>query len=116
MLLASLLTIGLFLIFLALDAYFIVLRDSSIFESLGLAHAIIVVLLLPPKLSCKILVNLLSRYGINYVPAAIFFSSVKAAITLPKASKPLFMLIPSYICLPTAPVFFMRSLPAKSTK
>ena len=40
-----------FFIFRALEAYLIVLRDSSRFESLGLAHAIIVVLLLPPRLS-----------------------------------------------------------------
>ena len=52
----------------------------------------------------------------NYVPPLAFLSSVSAAITLPKARRPLLILIPSCINFPVAPVFFILSLPAKSTK
>jgi len=52
----------------------------------------------------------------NCFPAAIFFSSVSAAITFPRASRPLLIEIPSYIYLPEAPVFFILSEPARSTK
>lgn len=45
----SLLTTGLFLMFLALEAYFIVPRDSSKLLSAGETQAIIVVLEFPPN-------------------------------------------------------------------
>ena len=102
--------------FLALDAYLTVDRVSSILLSAGDAQAIIVVRELPPKESYKILVSLLSRYGINPVPLANFFSSVSAEMTLPKTNRPLLILIPSSMWRPVAPVFFIRSEPAKSTK
>ena len=47
----SLLTIGLFLICLALSAYLRVFRVSSMLESAGLMHASINVWLLPPRAS-----------------------------------------------------------------
>ena len=43
-------------------------------------------------------------------------SAVRALITYPKQSRPLLMLIPSFNCWPMAPVFFILSEPAKSTK
>lgn len=109
----SLLTTGLFLMFLALEAYFIVPRDSSKLLSAGETQAIIVVLEFPPNESWRILVNLESLYGICPVP---FFSSVRALITKPRLSKPLLILIPSFKSCPVAPVFFILSDPAKSTK
>lgn len=112
----SLFTIGLFFILLALLAYFREFKLSSKLLSAGLTHATISVLLLPPKLSCKILVNLESRYGICFLAAPFLPGSVSAEITFPNESKPILMFIPSFIVLPTAPVFFKRSLPAKSTK
>jgi len=55
--LASRFTMGLFLMFLALLAYLIVLRDSSWFNSEGETQAIIVVRELPPSESYKIRVS-----------------------------------------------------------
>jgi len=49
-------------------------------------------------------------------PPLDFFSSVKALITLPSIRSPLLIEIPSYISLPVAPVFLIRSDPARSTK
>ena len=72
---ASLLILGLFLILRARAAYFTVDNDSSKLLSAGDAHAIIVVLELPPRESYNILVNFESRYGTK--PAACFFSSVR---------------------------------------
>lgn len=112
MLFASRFTTGLFLIFLALLAYLIVLKLSSWLLSAGEAQAIIVVRELPPSESCKILVNFESLYGMNVSS----LPSVRADMTLPKADRPLLIEMPSYICLPLAPVFFIRSEPAKSTK
>ena len=109
----SLLTVGLFLILRALLAYFRVFNVSSNELSAGEQHAIILVLELPPKESYKILVSLLSRYGICI---AFLVSSVKAEITLPSAKRDLLIMIPSFIVAPVAPVFFARSDPAKSTK
>lgn len=48
--------------------------------------------------------------------AAFLFSSVNALITLPRASRLLFMLIPSLRVDPVAPVFLILSDPARSTK
>ena len=109
----SLLITGLFLMFLALEAYLSVLRVSSKLYSAGEIQAIIVVLEFPPKESCKIQVSFESQYGTCY---AFLVSSVKAEITFPSERSPLLMLIPSFIVLPVAPVFLILSLPAKSTK
>lgn len=46
----------------------------------------------------------------------LFPSSHNAEITFPKAKRPLLILTPSLNRSPVAPVFFARSLPAKSTK
>ena len=54
---------GVFLMFLALDAYFSVLRVSSKLYSAGDMHAIMVVREFPPSESCNILVNFESLYG-----------------------------------------------------
>lgn len=59
----SLLITGLFLMFLALDAYLSVFRVSSKLYSAGDIQAIIVVLEFPPNESCKILVSFESQYG-----------------------------------------------------
>ena len=61
---------GLFLMFLALLAYFRVFRVSSKFTSAGDTQAIIEVLEFPPKESCNILVNLESLYG-TYTPTVL---------------------------------------------
>lgn len=111
--LGSLFTTGLFLIFLALDAYFTVLKDSSRLLSAGETQAIMVVLELPPKESYKILVSFESLYGIC---SLAFFSSVSALITYPRHNSPLLILIPSFNSIPVAPVFLILSDPAKSTK
>ena len=85
-------------------------------DSAGDTQAIMVVRELPPRLSYKIRVSFELRYGMNYLPAAAFFSSVRAAMTLPSASRPWLIWMPSLSVLPVAPVFLMRSEPAKSTK
>ena len=56
-LVGSLFIMGLFFIFLALEAYFIVFNVSSILLSAGEIQAIIYVFELPPKELVKILVN-----------------------------------------------------------
>mmetsp|Transcript_33958 Transcript_33958/g.46579 ORF Transcript_33958/g.46579 Transcript_33958/m.46579 type:complete len:213 (-) Transcript_33958:264-902(-) len=80
----------------------------------GDTQQIIRVFELPPSESCSMRVSLESRYGTNTLPR--FWSSPSALITLPSASRPLLISIPSFIVLPCAPVRFARSLPAKSTK
>ena len=110
--LGSLLTMGLFLMFLALLAYFSVFSVSSKLISAGEMHAIMIVLLLPPSESYRIRVSLESLYG----TCPLFFSSVNADITLPKERRPLLMLMPSLSVAPVAPVLLALSLPAKSTK
>ena len=70
---------------------------------------------LPPSESCRIRVNLESRYGMCSL-AAPFFSSVKAEITWPRQRRPLLIEIPSLSCWPWAPVFLILSDPARSTK
>jgi hypothetical protein len=66
---------------------------------------------LPPKLSCRIRVSLESRYGTN-LGLPLVAGSVKAEMTFPKHSRPMFILIPYRIVDPVAPVFFNLSEPA----
>ena len=80
--------------------------------SAGDMHASIVVRELPPKEFYKILVSLESLYGMW----SYFSFEVNADITCPKAKRLLFIFIPSFIIFPSAPVFFIFSEPAKSTK
>ena len=107
----SWLTRGLFLIFLALDAYLRVVKVSSKLKSAGEIAAIITVLVLPPRESYSNLVSLESLYGI-----CLDFPSTKEDITLPKAVKERLILIPSFNVYPVAPVLLDLSDPAKSTK
>jgi len=72
-----------------------------------------IVLELPPSESYKILVNFDSLYGTWLTFPLV---SVRAEMTLPKASRPLLMLIPSLSVDPEAPVFLALSDPARSTK
>jgi len=104
---------GLFLMFLALLAYLRVFKVSSKLISAGDTHAIIEVLEFPPNESYNILVSFESLYG---TWAFFFVSSVKAEMTFPRASNPLFIDIPSFKVAPVAPVLFALSLPARSTK
>jgi len=67
---------------------------------------------LPPKEFYNILVSFESLYGMW---ACVSFE-VNADITYPKAKRLLFILIPSFIVFPSAPVFLIFSEPAKSTK
>mmetsp|Transcript_114602 Transcript_114602/g.222546 ORF Transcript_114602/g.222546 Transcript_114602/m.222546 type:complete len:238 (-) Transcript_114602:196-909(-) len=106
-------TTTLFLMFLALLAYFNVFSVSPKCTSAGEIHAIIKVLLLPPKESCSSRVSLESRYG---TCERWSFGSPKAEITLPSASSPWLILTPSRKRSPTVPVFFARSEPARSAK
>lgn len=55
--------------------------------------------LFPPNDSCRILVNLESRYG-----TCSFFSDVNALITFPKALNDLLMFLAYYNCWPWTPV------------
>lgn len=57
-------TLGLFLMFLALEAYLKVVKVSSKLKSAGEMAAIITVFVLPPNESWSNLVNLESLYGI----------------------------------------------------
>ena len=72
--------------------------------------------LLPPRESWRMRVSLELRYGMNYLPEAAFFSSVRAAMTFPRASSPWLIWIPSCRVFPVAPVFLILSEPARSTK
>mmetsp|Transcript_30928 Transcript_30928/g.87591 ORF Transcript_30928/g.87591 Transcript_30928/m.87591 type:complete len:204 (+) Transcript_30928:2976-3587(+) len=58
---SSRLATTLFLMFRALEVYLRVLRVSSMLESAGLTHAIIMVRAFPPRLSCSKRVSLLER-------------------------------------------------------
>ena len=69
--------------FLALLAYFSVFNVSMKSLSAGLTQATISVWELPPRLSCRSLVSLLSLYG---TWDTFLFSSPSAEITLPSAS------------------------------
>ena len=81
-------------------------------SSAGDMHASIVVRELPPNEFYKILVSFESLYGMW----SCFSFDVNADITYPKAKRLLFIFIPSFIVYPYAPVFFIFSEPAKSTK
>jgi len=66
-----------------------------------LMHDIIIVLAFPPKESFRILVNLLSRYGMCVLAFKLLFLELSAKIVmqLPKESKLLLMLAPYCIFL-----------------
>mmetsp|Transcript_42834 Transcript_42834/g.103442 ORF Transcript_42834/g.103442 Transcript_42834/m.103442 type:complete len:247 (+) Transcript_42834:808-1548(+) len=106
--------VAVFLIFRALVAYRKVLIVSSILKSAGLTHATMIVRELPPKESCNNLVNLESRYG--GFRLYLGRCSASAETTCPRTNSPLLMLIPSFLLPPSAPVFLIRSLPARSTR
>ena len=114
-------TTGLFRMFLALAAYLSVLSVSSRLASAGDMHAIMHVRELPPSESCSSRVSLESRYGTCRCrgPRSCFrrsWSSAMALITLPRASRPLLMLMDSLNLRPDAPVRLFRSEPARSTR
>ena len=77
----------------------------------GLIHAHMVVLQLPPKLSVKSLVNLLSLKGTCYSDLSL----ARADMQLLKAAMDLLMFFASYNRRPSEPVLLKRSLPARST-
>ena len=107
----SLLTLGAFLIFLALAPNLKVLNVSASLNGCG-EHVIISnVFELPPSDSDKILVSFDSLYGICDT-----FLSVRATITLPSVVKLLLMFLASSNTYPYAPVLEIFSEPAKSTK
>lgn len=76
-------------------------------------QAIMYVLEFPPRLSCRILVNLEFLNEINWES---FLSVERADMTFPSSRSPKFILIPSFIVAPVVPVFFILSDPARSTK
>ena len=85
------------------------LRLSSTFTAAGDTHARKSVRELPPSASRSSRVSLESRYGMCGLPDS------SAQMTLPSASRPWLIDIPSFMRSPTAPVRFSRSLPARST-
>mmetsp|Transcript_20322 Transcript_20322/g.40663 ORF Transcript_20322/g.40663 Transcript_20322/m.40663 type:complete len:204 (+) Transcript_20322:1225-1836(+) len=110
-------TTGLFLMFLAWLAYTTVLSVSWKSVLSGLTHATIRVLLLPPRLSCRILVSLLSLYGTWALLALPPLSgALSALMTFPKQSRPWLMFMLSLSLSPLAPVLLALSLPARSTR
>ena len=72
--------------------------------------------LFPPKLSCSNLVSFESRYGTCLSVAVYPLALANAPTTLPRASRPELIAIPSFARSPTALVRFSLSDPAKSTK
>jgi len=107
----SLLTTGLFCITFALYPNLRVLKDSSWFEIEGEHVIMSIVLLFPPKESLRILVSLLSLYGIW-----VLVPSVSCLITCPRTVNDLLIFLASSNLRPVAPVFPTFSDPAKSTK
>ena len=103
-------TTGLLRICRARLAYLSVLSVSSRSASPGDTHASIIVLELPPSESCRRRVSFESRYGTWWC------FSHRALITLPSASRPLLIWMPSCSRSPLAPVRLARSEPARSTK
>lgn len=99
----SWLMVTLFLIFRARLAYFKVLSVSRKLESEGETHAIISVCELPPSESCSSRVSLESLYGMW---TDFLDSSPNALMTLPSASRPELMEMPSRARLPSALVRF----------
>ena len=100
----------LFLIFLAREANCRVCTDSSRCRSCLLAVQISVVFELPPRASFKKSVSFESLNGIWPLP------SVSALMTRPREVRLRLIFCASYNVLPDAPVFAIRSLPARSTK
>ena len=100
-----------FLIVFALLAKYKVwiLSSECLFNRLAVHNK--VVFELPPKLSLNIKVNLLFLNGICLVPGV-----VKAIITIPNVVRDWFIFCASLSLWPSAPVFAILSLPAKSTK
>ena len=109
--LGSSLTRGLFLIYLARCAYRRVDNVSSQLQFAGEHAAIITVLVLPPRESCRRRVSLESRYGM-----CCDFPSTSELMTLPRAVNDRLILMPSFIVQPVAPVFEFLSEPARSTR
>ena len=70
----------------------------------------------PPRLSCNILVNLESRYGICPESLLALFFSASRLITVPKVKRDLLIEFASRSWEPVDPVLFDFSLPARSTK
>ena len=90
---------------------------SSYADQAGDMFVIITVLQLPPSESFNNLVNLLSRYGMCVVAAALLpYTSHRAFIQLPNANKLRLIFAPSTILIPRLLVYPARSLPAKSIK
>jgi len=89
------------------------LREVNVSASLNVEGETFTIRLVnefPPKLSCSNLVNFESLYGICWL-----FPSHRAWMTLPRAERLVFILMASFNCFPSVPVFEIFSLPAKST-
>ena len=89
-----------FFIFFALFAYFNVERLSSKLYAEGPILAIITVLVLPPKESCKRRVSWESLYG-----TWVGLELTKFWMTKPRVVRDKLMLIACYLSLPDTPVF-----------
>ena len=96
----SLLTLGAFLIFLALAPNRRVLKVSASLKGWGDAVIIKQVFEFPPNDSDNILVSFDSLYG-----TWVAFLSVKATITFPRVVRLLLIFFASSKVYPTAPVF-----------
>ena len=101
---------ALFLIFLALYANLNVYSDSSKWSPSLLAVHTKVVLEFPPSDSFKKNVSFESLKGTWVLP------SVRCMIQFPRAVKLMLIFLASSRTFPVAPVFDIRSLPAKSTR
>lgn len=109
--LGSSLTLGWFLMRLALSAYLKVDKVSSYEDEDGEMFAIMHVFTLPPKESCKSLVSLESRYG-----TCLLLPSTSDVITFIRADSERLILVASLNLTPVDPVRFCFSDPAKSTR
>ena len=107
----SLLTLGLFLIFLAQAPKRNVDIVSSRLNSEGEHVMIKHVLEFPPNESYNTHVSLESQYG-----TWVEILSVRCLITIPRVVNDLLILVASLSVTPLAPVLFTFSLPAKSTR
>mmetsp|Transcript_151008 Transcript_151008/g.263113 ORF Transcript_151008/g.263113 Transcript_151008/m.263113 type:complete len:232 (-) Transcript_151008:491-1186(-) len=104
-------TLTTFLIFLARCPKRKVLKVSCSLKLDGEHVMIKEVLALPPRDSCSTRVSFESRYG-----TCVYFLSVSALMTLPKAERDRFIFFASSNRSPEAPVLATFSLPARSTK
>mmetsp|Transcript_47004 Transcript_47004/g.142649 ORF Transcript_47004/g.142649 Transcript_47004/m.142649 type:complete len:208 (-) Transcript_47004:147-770(-) len=86
------------------------LRVSCACSRAGLTHTRSTVLQLPPMEPSRIRVSLLSRKG----TCGLFAAS--ALTTFPSAKRLLLMAVASLKCMPSTPLFFTRSEPARSTR